>query len=181
MGLINPTSLSSTVDAVNAAIFHQQPLSADERREAACWIAARQGLPGAYGDTFAGFPSERQTGIVVFTGERITSASARHILGEESSRALRQLRVRDAGVTSALDRASEGLMRCLARAAQDPRKTNPGTYCCGKCTVGLWRPCLRAAWIGRRSGSDEVSPIFARCGMVKGNGAAFRSGTRRWH
>jgi hypothetical protein len=142
MGLINPTSLSSTVDAVNAAIFHQQPLSADERREAACWIAARQGLPGAYGDTFAGFPSERQTGIVVFTGERITSASARHILGEESSRALRQLRVRDAGVTSALDRASEGLMRCLARAAQDPRKTNPGTYCCGKCTVGLWRHLL---------------------------------------
>jgi hypothetical protein len=142
MELINPTSLSRTVDAINAAIFHQEPLSADQRREAARWIAARQGLPGAYGDTFAGFAGERQAGIVVFTGERFTSASARHILGEESSRALRQLGVRDAAVTSALDRASEGLMRCLARAAQDPRGTNPGTYCCGKCTVGLWRNLL---------------------------------------
>jgi len=32
------------------------------------------------------FPGELEAGIVVFTGERITSASARHILGEESSR-----------------------------------------------------------------------------------------------
>ncbi|HET6487340.1 MAG TPA: hypothetical protein VFH83_13015, partial [Spirochaetia bacterium] len=24
----------------------------------------------------------------------------------------------------------------------DPRNTNPGRYCCGKCTVGLWRHLL---------------------------------------
>jgi len=140
--LINRTSLSRTVDAINAAHVDGHTLTAAERGEVARWIAARQGLPGAYGGTFAGFPSERSKGIVLFTGERIAFASARHILGEEASRALRSLGVRDRGVTRALDAADEGLMQCLARAAEDPRKQNPGLYCCGKCSVGLWRNLL---------------------------------------
>ena len=86
MNHISSGSLSQTVDAVNAAIFdgHRWPLAT--KRAVAHWIVARQGLPGAYAATFAGFPAERTRGIVVFTGERITSASARHILGEEASR-----------------------------------------------------------------------------------------------
>src|SRR5262245_11111183 len=140
--VINKTSLSQTVDAVNAAQFEGRALATSERGQVARWIAARQGLPGSYGGTFAGFPSERSSGIVLFTGERIASASARHILGEEASRALRQLRVRDANVSHAVERADEGLRRCLARAAEDPRYTNPGLYCCGKCSVGLWRNLL---------------------------------------
>jgi hypothetical protein len=123
-------------------MFAQRPLSARERKQSSRWIAARQGLPGAYADTFAGFPSERKQGIVLFTGERITSASARHILGEEACRVLRLMRVRDADVHRALDRASAGLMRALDRAAQDPRHASGGTFCCGKCTVGMWRHLL---------------------------------------
>jgi hypothetical protein len=107
--LIDATSLSRTVDAINAAIFDRRPLSAGERRQVAHWIASRQGLPGAYGDTFASFAAEREKGIVLFTGERINSASARHILGEEASRVLRLLRVSDRVVTVALDRASDGV------------------------------------------------------------------------
>ncbi len=140
--LINRASLSQTVDAINAAHFDGRALAALERGQAARWIAARQGLPGSYGGTFAGFPSERSRGIVLFTGEHIASASARHILGEEASRTLRLLRVRDRTITRALEAADDGLMRCLARAAEDPRKRNPGLYCCGKCSVGLWRNLL---------------------------------------
>jgi hypothetical protein len=140
--LINNKSLSQTVDAIHASQFDGGELTRSARRQAARWIAARQGLPGAYGGTFAGFPSERSKGIVLFTGEHVTSASARHILGEETSRALRLLRVRDRSVTHALEAAGEGLMRCLARAAADPRYRNPGLFCCGKCTVGLWRNLL---------------------------------------
>lgn len=140
--LINGTSLSKTVDSVNGAQFDGRALSAAERSQVAQWIAARQGLAGSYADTFAGFPSERSKGIVLFTGERITSASARHILGEEASRALRVVRVRDPRVTRAIQAADEGLMRCLARAAADPRHRNPGLFCCGKCSVGLWRNLL---------------------------------------
>jgi hypothetical protein len=140
--LINRASLSKTLDAIHAAHFDGRTLTAFERGRAARWIAGRQGLAGAYGGTFAGFPSERSRGIVLFTGERIASASARHILGEEASRALRQLRVRDPKVTRALERADDGLLGCLERAAEDPRNSNPGLYCCGKCSVGLWRNLL---------------------------------------
>jgi hypothetical protein len=140
--LIHSASLSQTVDALNAAVFERRPLPATERKRVARWIASRQGLPGAYGETFAGFAAERDKGIVVFTGERITSASARHILGEEACRALRLLGVRDRVVSAALDRACDGLLRCLERAALDPRRTNPGVFCCGKCSVGLWRNLL---------------------------------------
>jgi hypothetical protein len=147
--LIARASLSQTVDAVSAAHFDGRPLATTERSRAARWIAARQGLAGCYAGTFAGFPAERSKGIVVFTGERITSASARHILGEESSRALRLLRICDRVVTPALDAADDGLMRCLTRAAADPRNRNPGLYCCGKCSVGLWRNLL-AGGLDRR-------------------------------
>ena len=140
--LINRTSLSQTVAAINAAHFDSCTLAANERSQVALWIAARQGLSGACGGTFAGFPSERAKGIVLFTGERIASASARHIRGEEASRPLRLLRVRDRTVTRALEAADDGLMQCLARAAGDPRRSNPGLYCCGKCSVGLWRNLL---------------------------------------
>jgi hypothetical protein len=136
---ISPRSLSQTVDAVNAATFDGLRWPLATRRTVARWIAARQGLPGSYGGTFAGFAAERTRGIVLFTGERVTSASARHILGEEASRALRQLHVRDRTVDNALERADEGLMQCLERWGQDRGRGNPGTYCCGKCTVGLWR------------------------------------------
>lgn len=137
--LICNESLAQTVDAASEAIASGATLSAGDRKTVARWIAARQGLPGAYADTFAGFEHEQRQGVRLFTGERVSSASARHILGEECCRVLRLLDVRDKGVQQALDRATAGLMQCLARAAADPRNTNPGVYCCGKCTVGLWR------------------------------------------
>ncbi len=140
--LIHGQSVSETVDAVNAALFDEQRITVAERKLTARWLAARQGLPGAYGSTFAGFDSERKAGIVLFTGERIASASARHILGEEASRALRLLRVTDAAVKSALERANQGVHGFLARAGHDAKNQKPGWYCCGKCTVGLWRNVL---------------------------------------
>jgi hypothetical protein len=168
--LINRTSLSQTVDAINAAHFSGRTLPAAERGQAARWIVGRQGLPGAYGGTFAGFPSERSKGIVLFTGERIASASARHILGEEASRALRQLGVRDLDVTRALERADHGLMRCLERAAEDPRKSNPGLYCCGTCSVGLWRNLL-AGGLDRREERLRRGASYLR---------SMRDGERQW-
>ncbi|HVJ17969.1 MAG TPA: hypothetical protein VM686_21260 [Polyangiaceae bacterium] len=140
--MIDKSSVSKTIDAISSAFFRGQKVSAPERQQAARWLAGRQGLPGSYAGTFAGFPGEQKGGIVVFTGERFTSASARHILGEEASRALRLLRVRDAAARTALERADQAMLGVLERASQDPRNTNPGTYCCGKCTVGLWRNLL---------------------------------------
>lgn len=137
--LVHTESLSDTIDAVNQAMADGAKIPAGERMSVARWIASRQGLPGAYANTFTGFEAEQKRGIRLFTGERVNSASARHILGEEACRVVRQLGVRDSVVRQALARATEGLMQCLSRAADHPRYTNPGVYCCGKCTVGLWR------------------------------------------
>jgi hypothetical protein len=137
--LIHPDSLSETVDAVTEVLAADIKISASERKTVARWIASRQGLPGAYASTYAGFERERQRGIRLFTGERVSSASARHLLGQEACRVVRLLDVRDAVVQKSLELATEGLLQCLSRAAADPRNTNPGVYCCGKCTVGLWR------------------------------------------
>ena len=139
---VHADSLSQTVDAVHQAEFERRKIPAPQALAAARWIAARQGLPGAYGGTFAAFDQETAKGISLFTGERVTSASARHILGEEACRALRFLKITDSVVQTALERGNEGLMRCVARAAKDPRNNNPGLYCCGKCTVGFWRNLL---------------------------------------
>lgn len=137
--LVHTESLSETVDAVNEAIADGVTISARERTGVARWIASRQGQPGAYANTFAGFEQERQRGIRLFTGELVNSASARHILGEEVCRVLLQLNVRDKSVRLSLERATEGLLQCLSRAAAVSINANPGVYCCGKCTVGLWR------------------------------------------
>ena len=176
---ITPGSVSRTVDAINAAAFERQRLPASERRSAATWLAARQGLPGAYADTFAGFDSEREAGITVFTGERITSASARHLLGEEACRALRLLDVKSAGVRQALSRADAGLFRCLARAALDPRNTNPGRYCCGKCSVGLWRNLLSGGLDRKEERLERGVSSLRGARDGEGSGELFRSGTRR--
>ena len=57
--------------------------------------------------------------------------------------------MRDRSVIRALEVADEGLLRCLERAAEDPRNSNPGLYCCGKCSVGVWRNLL-AGGLDRR-------------------------------
>ena len=140
--MIFEKSLSRTVDALSELDFERRSLPAADHAAVARWIAGRQGLKGAYADMFAGFPAELEQGIAVFTGERITSASARHVLGEEAARALRLLRPSEPSVRAALGRADEGMLKRLAQAALDPRNGNPGRYCCGKCTVGFWRNLL---------------------------------------
>ena len=140
--LIHQSSLSETVDAVNDAVFFGKAIAAADRRLVSRWIAARQGLPGAYGELFAGFAPELTSGIRLFTGERVASASARHILGEESCRALLLLKSDDATATAALTRATTWIIDRVEMAASDSPRNSVGAYCCGKCTVGLWRNIL---------------------------------------
>jgi hypothetical protein len=169
--VIHKTSLSRTVEALNELAFEQRDLPAAERALVAQWIAGRQGLKGAYADMFAGFPAELEQGIVVFTGERITAASARHVLGEEASRALRLLRVKEPEVQAAIERANAGMLKRLTQAAHHPRNTNPGRYCCGKCTVGFWRNLL--------SGGLDRQEERLRRGVAEAL-RAMRAGQGKW-
>jgi hypothetical protein len=130
-------TLSQTIDNVHDAFFEGRSLSRRQREEAGRWIAARQGLPHAYASTFALSAAERKAGIQVFTGERMTSASARHIAGEEACVALLELDVDTRVVRDALARATAGMLTVLHEHDGGGKRT--GVYCCAKCCVSVWR------------------------------------------
>lgn len=84
--LLDPTSLVNTLDAINERFLFGEPIPSDEGLQIAQWIATRQGEKGAYRGMFAPTQQDFEQGIRLFTGERLVSASARHIIGQEASR-----------------------------------------------------------------------------------------------
>ena len=136
--LIHPDSLGATLDALNAAFFYKVELPAPVREETAAWIAAHQGLPGAYAGMFAPEPQDCLNGYRVFTGEPIRSdAALRHILSEEACRLLFLLQPRAAESRAALRQARANLDERLGGCERDTPWN--GVYCCGTCTAALWR------------------------------------------
>jgi len=131
------TSLDDALDRLQHAHFYGEKLTPREQRALTRFIAERQGGPGAYAGSFALTAPERKAGIRAFTGELFTSASARHIAGEECCRVLATLRGRDPRVERALAAARGNLAsRILPGVDASP---NAGAFCCGKCTVAFWR------------------------------------------
>lgn len=131
----SPATLSEAVDAVNEAVFFGRKLPTARRKQLARWITSRQGMPRSYGGLFA--PTERdfQDGHRFFTGESVnTGAGTAHILGEEASRAMILLDVKDKPVREALERATKTFT-----AAIQLRERKHGIFCCGKCSVAMWR------------------------------------------
>ena len=136
MKLINQNKLTSTVDAVNEAFFLKRSLSKSDRNQVAKWIASRQGMPGAYANMFAPTRKDFQNGLVLFTGEKISSrVGLSHILGQESCRALILLNVKSAGIKLALEKATAGFMEYMKKYLM----LKEGTYCCATCSCALWR------------------------------------------
>ena len=135
MGLTDSLSLSRTSDNVNDAFFSGGVIPDADRREAALWIAGRQGLPGAYARMFAPTEQDYREGAKVYTGEKVNSGGATgHVLGEEACRALALLGTDDPVVAQAFDSARAGIMERLG-----PDFDQHGKYCCGTCTSSFWR------------------------------------------
>jgi hypothetical protein len=142
MKVLNAQSLGLTIDAITQAHFFGREIPHAERARAAKWITGRQGMPGAYRVSFFA-PTELDfaEGFHAFTGEHITSrAATSHIIGEESCRALAMLGVNTLDVRGALDRANTALEEWVDCAENGG--PGAGTFCCGKCSVALWRNLL---------------------------------------
>lgn len=143
MGLVDGNSLGVTLDNIAQALFELKPIGKREAAEAAAWIAARQGLPGAYAGMFAPMPQDYQTGVTLFTGESVTSgAGTSHILGEEALRALHLLGPLSAKTAQALERAEVNMQQRLAQSSD----SSTGRYCCGTCSVSVWRSMQAGAF-----------------------------------
>jgi len=135
--ILDSTSLVNTLDNINHKLLVGELISDNEGLETARWIASRQGEIGSYRGMFAPTPLDFEQGIHVFTGERLTSASARHIMGEEAARAVWLLGRQDPEVRKAYDQAIFWMHK-----AQD--SFQEGTFCCGRCTLAFWRHTMVA-------------------------------------
>ena len=132
-------SLAVLVDRIEQKRYYRQKIPAGELLAASREIASRQGLPGSYAGMFAPTPLDFRRGIRVFTGEPVRSGAATaHILGEESCRLLLKLNVKDRLASAALARAEAG-MRERLNSSERVHARHVGFYCCGICTVSLWR------------------------------------------
>jgi len=141
MKFVNKTSLAETIDNITDAFFFGNKIPKEERDSAALFIASRQGLPGSYFELFAPTEKDQSKGFKLFTGEKVKpSAASRHILGEESCRALILLKSPLKTARDAFKTANEGMNKRLGKAFGVPRPI--GWYCCGQCTVSFWRNLL---------------------------------------
>jgi hypothetical protein len=139
-----PKTLADAVDVLADADFYGRKRSPADLNRATALIVSRQGGEGAYAGSFALTKVERSAGIRVFTGELMTSASARHIIGEECCRALRKLNAPGAAADRALKTAEASMTESFIRGID--AAGHPGMFCCGKCMVALWRNVAAGAF-----------------------------------
>lgn len=134
----HPHSLSTTLDRINERHFLGESFDRIEAERTLDWLAGRFGTDSAYAGTFGVTEQDSRSKLYTFTGERLQSASLRHIHAEETCRAIILLnRCVKRDRLPELDAATSLLRACLesAHSKGKPR----GTFCCGPCTVSLWR------------------------------------------
>lgn len=139
--LVHPDSLGDTLDAINAALFHGEKIAEIARAEAVAWITDRQGLPGSYAGMFAPTEYDYAFGTLTFTGEPVRSgAGTGHLLSEEACGVLFRLGTSTEESREALKRARKGIFHRMEQAEVEGKWS--GVYCCGTCSVALWRHLL---------------------------------------
>ncbi len=137
MQLLNRTSLYKTVDNVNEAFFYGRKITKSEAREVVSWISTRYDTEYSYNHSYGLTTKDINSPVFTFTGERLLCASMRHIMAEESARVVLQLSQIACVKPVTLKKTDEWFYKMLnaSEAAGKPL----GTFCCGQCTIGLWR------------------------------------------
>ncbi len=169
MKLLHKNSLAETVDAVNEALFFGRDIPAEQKKEVALWLVSRQGVPGSYWGMIAPTQNDFEKGIRVFTGEPVTTrAGTSHILGEESSKILLKLGVKNKAVVNALDKSNKGFETAMKRAVA--AGYYDGSYCCGKCTAAFWQNLAAGGLKYQERRLDKGMKLLNK----------FRDGNGRW-
>jgi hypothetical protein len=138
MSLLNKSSLAVTIDKVNDALFFGKTISKKEASDIIEWISTRLDTDYSYNKSFGITAKDMRSKVYTFTGERLSSVvSMRHIIAEEACRVLIQLSEITGKKVIALESSNAEFMKSLRRSESDGKPI--GTYCCGPCTVGLWR------------------------------------------
>jgi hypothetical protein len=164
--ILDRKSLIATVDAFNEAVLFGYPWQ-DEAESLVLWTSGRLGEVRGYAGSFALTEEDWRREFRLFTGEKIESRAARaHIIAEEATRMLAIIR-NDTGILADAGRISE---QRLVERIFTGNAVKDGFYCCGKCSISLWR-CLAAG------GFAEHSSILPQC---MSSLTSFRDGKGGW-
>lgn len=137
MSLLNRSSLYKTVDNVNEALFYGKKITKATAKEIVSWISSRLDTEYSYNKSYGLTGKDMRSDVFTFTGERLFSASMRHIMAEESARVVLQLS-KIAGLKPASLKSTDEQFYKMLKASDEAGKP-AGTFCCGACTIGLWR------------------------------------------
>ena len=137
MSLLNKTSLYKTVDSVNEALFYGVKIPKTEADSVSSWISSRYDTEHSYNHSYGLTGKDMNSKVYTFTGERLLCASMRHIMAEESARVVLQLSKITGRKPDTLAMTDEWFYKMLD--ASEKAGKPIGTFCCGPCTIGLWR------------------------------------------
>lgn len=146
MAILDKTSVARTAAGVEDARLLGEAISKTDRTRTAMWLADRQGGKGCYHGLYVPAEGDMGPSMSLYTGEKVSSdGGRRHILGEEANRALVMLGHSHQKVRDALAGAQDGMASRLAKARMEDKSAGrgfTGLFCCGKCSVSLWRNLL---------------------------------------
>ena len=115
MNFLDKNSLFNTVDSVSEAFLFNIEINADERNDIADFIINQQGKPKTYANTFALTEQDLDRDLIIFTGEKIKANAGKcHMIGEEASRILRLLDLRNDKINSAIKNSDTGLQNRIS-------------------------------------------------------------------
>ncbi|MBS1517007.1 MAG: hypothetical protein JSS91_02880 [Bacteroidetes bacterium] len=165
--LLDKNSLSVTVDKINEVYFYGNDFSDYNVDETVKWILGRYNTEYSYRGSFGVTDKDMRSVLRTFTGEKLTSqASMRHIHAEEAGRALHILKKYTAIKMPELTESDSNFVRIFLEWENNGK--HEGTFCCGQCTVSLWRN-MAAGGYGRYAGKLN-SGISVLKKFRKGNG-----------
>ncbi|MBN2261563.1 MAG: hypothetical protein JW735_01545 [Prolixibacteraceae bacterium] len=134
MRFLDSTSLANTIENVSEALFFGFEIAENEKQAIAVFLVSRHHAQGAYGNMFAPTNKDLKRDFLLFTGEKIRSnAGRRHMMGEEASRTLHKLGLKNESIETTLRESDEGIASLMKK--HDSRL---GTYCCKTCSCSLW-------------------------------------------
>lgn len=139
MELVCPESLAETLDAVIDARFYGREMSPSDRCHLAEWLVDRGRMPGGYRlGMVAPTRKDYENGVRLWTGERIWSkAGMGLVLGNEAARTLITLSDEFPHAEQIILPTRSYVTECLANSR------SYGGFCCGKCSVSIWRLALQ--------------------------------------
>ena len=170
MKILHTNSLIETVDAFNEAVYLKYPWQ-QEAKPLIAWMDSRLGKDRAYAGSYALTESDWNREFRLFTGEKVSTRAARsHIIAEESTRIMNIIK-RETGLDSESRTISEKRLVSQILSYRPDHTLSTGFYCCGKCSISLWRCVAGGGFVNRLNIIEPALSSLAKA----------RDGSGGWH